>query len=580
MSSFRNHLIRSAAPATLALVMLGCDVEQGKTVAEGDSAPAATAKDAETTAAAKTPIRNAEPADITATIGKPSLSPSGASGLTTSAEARAMQGPTPPAADRGAPQLDISFAPQKLDLGMMKPGVPKTGTVVLTNNGNATVQIKKAVASCGCTTPNWPRDPIGPGESAEIEITLKPSLKQGQKLNKRVTLQMVAGPPQVITVAGEVGMYVKLAPDFLDAAKQESADQGMVVLDSADETPFAIVAVDPPVLSGAGEEKSLHHELAMDWDAWEAAGRRPMIKLTTDHPNAPELSVTVRRAIIRDKPTPPQRGDIARSSKLLVATQGRNAEGVKAAIEAGDDIDAAGMGGMKALHWAAKNGDAEIMQLLLEAGADVNTRNKVGKTPVGIAAESGNLAALEMLVAKGGDIDSVDEIGGTPLLWAAALSKDPSTVAFLVEKGANVNIVDSNGMTPLIWAAGIGRPESVKVLVDQGADLDVVEMHQKENALMRAARIGSPESLEVLLAAGPDLEMTNLLGQSAVIIAASSAPVEKIKLLVDAGADLGVRDTRQWSVLDHAKARTDAARTEVLEYLVANAPASIKAAGG
>ena len=143
-----------------------------------------------------------------------------------------------------------------------------------------------------------------------------------------------------------------------------------------------------------------------------------------------------------------------------------------------------------------------------------------------------------------------------------------------------MNIVDSNGMTPLIWAAGIGRPESVQVLVDQGADLDVVEMHQKENALMRAARIGSPESLEVLLAAGPDLEMTNLLGQSAVIIAASSAPVEKIKLLVDAGADLGVRDTRQWSVLDHAKARTDAARTEVLEYLEANAPASIKAAGG
>merc|ERR1711965_1241222 len=122
---------------------------------------------------------------------------------------------------------------------MMQPGVPKTGIVKLTNNGNAAVQIKKAVASCGCTTPSWPREPILAGETAEIEITLKPSLKQGQRLSKRVTLQMMAGPPQVITVEGEVGVFVKIMPDFLDAAKQEASDQQMVVLESADETPFS-----------------------------------------------------------------------------------------------------------------------------------------------------------------------------------------------------------------------------------------------------------------------------------------------------------------------------------------------------
>ncbi|MCP4836561.1 MAG: ankyrin repeat domain-containing protein, partial [Phycisphaera sp.] len=109
------------------------------------------------------------------------------------------------------------------------------------------------------------------------------------------------------------------------------------------------------------------------------------------------------------------------------------------------------------------------------------------------------------------------------------------------------------------------------------------EIHQKENALMRAARIGDPQSLMALVAAKPDLEATNLLGQSAVIIAANSAPVEKIAMLVDAGADLGVRDTRQWSVLDHARARTDEDRAAVLEYLEANVPPAIKAskpAGG
>jgi ankyrin repeat protein len=473
--------------------------------------------------------------------------------------------------------LDLTFDPPKLDLGVMQPGVPKTGTVKITNNGVEPIQIKKAVASCGCTTPTWPKDPIGPGETAELEITLKPALKQGQRLSKRVTLQMVSGAPQVITVEGEVGLFVKVEPDFLDASKKDIEGQGAVVLESADETPFMIISADPPVVTGLGDEKALKHELAMDWDAWEAAGRRPAIKFTTDHPNAPELSVTVRRAISRDKPLPPSSVvDRPVASKLVASAQGNDVEGVKRALEAGDALDASALGGMTALHWAAKNGNAEIVGLLLEAGADVNAGNKVGKTAVALAAENGQIDVLRALVDKGGAVDSTDEIGGTPLLWAAALSKNAETVAFLIEKGANVNVIDSNGMTPLIWAAGIGRPEAVGLLIDKGADLEVVEMHQKETALMRAARIGSVESLNRILAAKPDLAKANMLGQTAMIIAAASAPVDKLQALVDAGADLGARDTRGWSVLDHARARTDANRTAVIEFLTAAVPAEVR----
>ena len=95
---------------------------------------------------------------------------------------------------------------------------------------------------------------------------------------------------------------------------------------------------------------------------------------------------------------------------------------------------------------------------------------------------------------------------------------------------------------------------------------------------MRAARIGNPENLRILVDAKADLEKTNLLGQSAVIIACSSAPVEKIQILVDAGADLESRDARGWSVLDHARARTDSNRGAVIEFLEATVPAKIKEA--
>ena len=71
--------------------------------------------------------------------------------------------------------------------------------------------------------------------------------------------------------------------------------------------------------------------------------------------------------------------------------------------------------------------------------------------------------------------------------------------------------------------------------------------------------------------------MTNLLGQTAVIIAASSAPVEKIKLLVDAEASTSASAT-PGSGRCSTMRPTDAARTEVLEYLDEKAPESIKAA--
>jgi ankyrin repeat protein len=594
-------LPRVAAPAVLFLALAACDgAKDPQPVAQTPTTEAATdtqAKTASSTPAAAeatgltTATSNSTKARTAASTGASTVASTGVSGegkvtktkprskgsdLTTAAEARQLtvKAPSRPGADS---KMDVVFEPETLDLGRMQPGVPKTGIVRLTNNGNAAVQIKKAVASCGCTTPSWPREPILAGETAEIEITLKPSLKQGQRLSKRVTLQMMAGPPQVITVEGEVGVFVKIAPDFLDAAKQESADQQVLVLESLDETPFSIIAVEPEVLSGIGGEKMLRHDMAVDWALWEEAGRRPQVKLTTDHPNAPELSITVRRAITRDKPLPPARTvSTMASNKLIVATQAGDAAAVSKAIAAGEKLDASSLGGMTALHWAAKNGSMEIIDILLENEADPNAGNKVGKTPVAIAAESGHMTVLERLVAEGGKIDTTDEIGGTPLLWACALSKKPETVAFLIERGADVNVIDSNGMTPLIWAAGIGQPGAVELLVGQGADLETVEIHQQETAVMRAARIGNIENLRILVDAKADLEKTNLLGQSAVIIACSAAPVEKIQLLVDAGVNLESRDARGWSVLDHARARTDSNRGAVIEFLEATVPAKVK----
>lgn len=585
--SFVPRVLRTLLPATLVLAITACDQggEQPVAKASAGSEEVAAAPQGKPDAATDQGASKVRP------VGTPMVStsdsiidtkrpiPPAPSGLTTAPTKGAkVPGVRSEIVDLGK-TIDMTVTPPKLVLGIMQPGVPKTGTVTLTNNGDTPIQIKKAIASCGCTTPVWPREPIGPGESAELEITLKPTTKQGSKLSKRVTLQMVNGAPQVITVEGEVGLFVKMAPNFLDAGKQEASDQQSVALSSANKVPFSIVSIEPPVFSGVGGEKQIDHELAMDWEAWETAGRRPTVKIITDHPDAPELSVTVRRSITRQKPNAPNVGpNVARpaAGRLVNAARSGDLDGVRKAIAAGEPVDQPSIGGMSALHWAAREGNVEVVAALVEGSANPNLPNKAGKTPVALAAESGQLEVLEFLVGKGGDIAHTDEIGGTPLLWAVALSKNPATAEYLVEQGASVNVVDKSGMTPLIWAAGIGQPESVALLVKNGADLDAVEIHAKETALMRAARIGNPASVRILLDADADTEIKNMLGQTAVMIASAQGPLDKLKMLSDSGADLAVTDVRGWTVLDHARARTDPSRTEVIEFLEANVPDEVK----
>ena len=118
----------------------------------------------------------------------------------------------------------------------------------------------------------------------------------------------------------------------------------------------------------------------------------------------------------------------------------------------------------------------------------------------------------------------------------------------------------------------------VRLLLDNGANTEVIEIHAKETALMRAARIGQPGTVDALVMAKPSLETKNLLGQTALIIACSSGSLDSIRALVDGGADLKAKDTRGWTVLDHARARTDPRRGDVIEFLNTVAPASVKEA--
>lgn len=69
----------------------------------------------------------------------------------------------------------IAFETTTHDFGNIREdGGPKECEFVFTNTGNAPLVIISATASCGCTRPQFPKEPIKPGKSGKITVTFHP----------------------------------------------------------------------------------------------------------------------------------------------------------------------------------------------------------------------------------------------------------------------------------------------------------------------------------------------------------------------------------------------------------------------
>lgn len=77
-------------------------------------------------------------------------------------------------------------------------------TFDFTNTGNAPLIISNAKGSCGCTVPDWPKEPIAPGKTATI--TVKYRTNRAGLINKSVTItsNAVNEPTSKLYIKGKV----------------------------------------------------------------------------------------------------------------------------------------------------------------------------------------------------------------------------------------------------------------------------------------------------------------------------------------------------------------------------------------
>ena len=99
---------------------------------------------------------------------------------------------------------EIFVEQSTFEFGLIEQGEVIQNVFEITNTGTEPLVISNAKGSCGCTVPNWPKEPVMPGETAQILVKIDSKGKKG-KQSKRVTITANTDPAQTfLTVRGEV----------------------------------------------------------------------------------------------------------------------------------------------------------------------------------------------------------------------------------------------------------------------------------------------------------------------------------------------------------------------------------------
>ncbi len=185
MENKENLILGGMAVMTVWLLILTYNVFAG-------GAPSSTLAATRALSAPVTPVANTSNASINPATGQPAIKPIDASTQ-----------PIQPVVDP-ATAAQISFNENAFDFGTLEEGDKVEHVFKFTNTSDNPLTISNARGSCGCTVPEWPRDPIAPGEEGEIKVKFDSKGKKG-KQNKTVTITANTEPANtMLTISSDV----------------------------------------------------------------------------------------------------------------------------------------------------------------------------------------------------------------------------------------------------------------------------------------------------------------------------------------------------------------------------------------
>lgn len=253
------------------------------------------------------------------------------------------------------------------------------------------------------------------------------------------------------------------------------------------------------------------------------------------------------------------------------------------------------------LQLAAKIGNVEIAELLLKSHAHADLGNAYFQTPLNEAAYKRHHKIVRLLLSYGANPNEVDLEGQSASMVAASRGSF-ECLEELVAGGADLNLMDDLGSNALVYAVGrvdiqvfafilmtqgklISDPDSARSPVSAALETDSSRLHSlilnaisnfsifsagNNNPLLSAAVSTQSELLKKILRRLPKDYITNLInsrdrnGNTALCEASARNSVEKISMLLAAGASLEVEGSEHRTPLMTACAMGRLAAVKIL----------------
>ena len=249
--------------------------------------------------------------------------------------------------------------------------------------------------------------------------------------------------------------------------------------------------------------------------------------------------------LLRDPALPRARGPDGSTALHHAALIGGVAD-LRRLLAAGADPSAADLDGVTPLMWAVR--DEAKVRLLLERGADVNAVSEAGITAlIAAAGQADGAAVVRRLIAGGAQATAAQQV---LLGTAVGGSTDIGTFRAIAPR-----LIDPNSPAGAQMAGDAARTQCwacLDYMIEAGARGQTLGA-----ALVFAANNGDAALVKRLLGLGAGLTGRGPQGATALIAAATSDTdaAEKVRLLLDAGADPNVPAPDGRTALAYARSR-------------------------
>ena len=184
---------------------------------------------------------------------------------------------------------------------------------------------------------------------------------------------------------------------------------------------------------------------------------------------------------------------------------------------------------------AARTGDADGVALAIRSGADLEAKDPQGHTALLLASAGDHVDAARVLLAMGASPDTYDNRSDTPWL-VTGVTGSVAMADVMLRFHPDLTLRNRFGGVSIIPASERGHVGYVRRVAESGIDVNHVN----------------------------DLGWTAML-EAVILGDGSSAYVEIVRILLDAGADPTIADNDGVSALEHARSRGFTEIARVLE---------------